>query len=159
MVAKHSVVAKTDSALKQQLAEATEGGEIEAVVKLKPDSPGEIVPTAPRTTEITEKILKRVARTMGKPASRFNVFKNFGSFVVSSDPAFIKELMAQPEVATVMANRQYESAFIEPVESKPLPTEKQKRTAARAPRVSRAAAKKSTRKRTKASARTKKSPT
>lgn len=156
-MARHPEVAKTDPALNQQLDEATEGGEIEAIVKLKPDSPGEIVPTAPRTTEITEKLLKRVARTVGKPASRFNVFKNMGSFVVSSDPVFIKELMAQPEVANVMANRQYESAFIEPVKSKPLPPEKQKRTAAPAPRVSRASAKKSTRKRTKASARTKKS--
>jgi hypothetical protein len=155
-MARHPEVVKKDPALNQQLAEATEGEEIEAIVKLKPDSPGEIVPTAPRTTEITEELLKRVARTVGKPASRFNVFKNFGSFVVSSDPVFIKELMAQPEVATVMANRQYQSAFIEPVELKPLP-EKQKRTAARAPRVSRAAAKKSTRKGTKAPARTKKS--
>lgn len=158
-MAKHSAVAKTDPALNQQLDEATEGREIEAIVKLKPDSPGDIVPTAPRTTEITEKLLKRVARTVGKPASRFNVFKNFGSFVVSSDPVFIKELMAQPEVATVMANRQYESAFIEPIKSKPVPSENQKRTVARAPRVARVAAKKSTRKRTKASARTKKPAT
>jgi hypothetical protein len=107
---------KTDPALKAELAaKADTGGEVQAVIKLKPDTPEQIVPTAERTCEIAEKLVARVAKKFGREASHFNVFKNFGSFVVASDAAFIRELIGQPEVAAVMANQQQQSAFIEPI--------------------------------------------
>lgn len=112
---------KTDPALKAELAaKADTGGEVQAVIKLKPDTPEQIVPTAERTCEIAEKLVARVAKKIGREASHFNVFKNFGSFVVASDADFIRELIGQPEVAAVMANQQQQSAFIEPIAPQPV---------------------------------------
>lgn len=112
---------KTDPALKAELAaKADTGGEVQAVIKLKPDTPEQIVPTAERTCEIAEELVARVAKKFGREASHFNVFKNFGSFVVSSDADFIRELIGQPEVAAVMANQQQQSVFIEPIATQPV---------------------------------------
>jgi hypothetical protein len=34
-----------------------------------------------------------------------HVFRNLGRFVVAADAAFLRELLAQPEVDSAMANR------------------------------------------------------
>jgi hypothetical protein len=115
-----SAKAKTDTELAKQLKSATkENNLVEAVVKLKPDVPSEIVPSAERTEELTNRVLERVKKQSGQSASRYNVFRNLGSFVVSAHPTFIQELIRQPEVGSIIANQQPGSAMIPPIR-KPL---------------------------------------
>ena len=112
--------ARTDPALITQLKAASDNADlVEAVVKLKPDVPSQIVPSADRTVEITDDLLGRAEQQSGKKASRYNVFRNLGSFVVSAAPTFIEHLAEQPEVDSVIANNQPESALIAPIRSKP----------------------------------------
>jgi hypothetical protein len=102
---------------------------VEAVVRLRADDPSEIVPSPERTEELAEKVLKRVAKRSGNPKTRYNVFKNLGSFFVSAPTEFVRELISQPEVAAAVANRQPDSpdsALISPVEKKPLREEERK---------------------------------
>ncbi|MDQ2975676.1 MAG: hypothetical protein M3R69_09740 [Acidobacteriota bacterium] len=119
--------AKKDPELLRQLDDAHSGKSlIEAVVRVKPDDASQIVPSPERTEELTKTVLKRVEKQIGKSAARYNVFKNLGSFAVSADPDFLRELMSQPEVAAVVANRQPQGALIEPVKKTPARTETQK---------------------------------
>ena len=141
---------KVDTELVKQLKTASGDEElVEAVFRLRPDDPSEIVPAADRTETVASQLLERVKKKSGQPAARFNVFKNLGSFVVSAHPSFIQELMAQPEVAAVLANRQPGSALIPPVKKAPVPdvTPKKRAVPAKRKRVApRAASKKSARK-------------
>jgi hypothetical protein len=122
--------AKTDPELVRQLNEATaDGGAVEAVVKLHPDDPTEIVPSPERTEALTRQVLHRVKKRVGSSETRYNVFRNLGSFVVSAPREFVRELIAQPEVASAMANRQSESPLIAPVKRSVVPTGQSKRVA------------------------------
>ena len=109
--------AKADPELIRQL-NGTESSkeDIAAVVRLQPDDPSQIVPSPERTEELTQKILERVKKKVGSSESRYNVFKNLGSFVVSAEPEFLRELISQPEVAAAVANQQPEGTVIAPVE-------------------------------------------
>src|SRR5689334_21919615 len=90
---------KADPELIRQLDAPTASNEpIAAVVRLQPDDPSEIVPSPERTEELTQQILKRVKKRVGSGESRYNVFKNLGSFVVSAEPDFLRESISQPEV-------------------------------------------------------------
>jgi len=93
---------------------------IEAVVRLRPDNPADIVPSPERTAELTKTILDRVGKLLGNPKTRHTVFTNLGSFVVSAPTEFVRELISQPEIAAVVANRQSDSAMIQPVDKKPV---------------------------------------
>lgn len=125
-----SLSAKTDAELMKQLNKASASEKaVEAVVRLKPDDASQIVPAAERTEELAKQLLERVGRQSGKSVSRYNVFRNLGSFVVSAHPAFIRELMSQPEVASVLANQQPGSALIPPIKKAPVPsTQKREKT-------------------------------
>src|SRR5881628_3865458 len=115
--------AKADPELIRQL-NGTEASkeDIAAVVRLQPDDPSQIVPSPERTEELTQKILERVKKKVGSSESRYNVFKNLGSFVVSAEPEFLRELISQPEVAAAVANKQPEGTVIAPVEKATVPT-------------------------------------
>ena len=116
--ARSSSKAKTDSELEKQL-KAAAGDEklVEAVVRLKPDDPSQIVPPADQMEDLTNQLLERVKKQSGHAASRYNVFRNLGSFVVSAHPNFIQQLKEQPEVVSIVANQQPGSALIKPVKS------------------------------------------
>ena len=47
----------------------------------------------------------RVAAAVGGASPRHNTFRHLGSFAVAAAPAFIRELIRQPEVASAVANR------------------------------------------------------
>lgn len=115
---------KTDPELLKQLeaTAASDTNEVEAVIRLKPDDASQVVPTAERTAALTSELLARVKSEVGESASRYNVFRNLGSFVVSAPPPFIRKLISQPEVAAATANRQPGSAMIPPVDKGPTPT-------------------------------------
>ena len=117
--------AKTDPELIQQLKDAHAGQPlVEAVVRFRADDPKEVVPSPERTEELTQCVLNRVKKHIGKSEARYNVFRNLGSFVVSAEPEFLRELISQPEVAAAVANQQSESALIPPVKKTPVPSSK-----------------------------------
>src|SRR5262249_48832671 len=106
--------------LRQLNAVAADNEPVEAVVRLNPDNPAEIVPSPERTEELARKVLQRVAKRVGNPVMKHNVFSNLGSFVVSAPTQFVRELIEQPEVAAAVANRQAGEALIPPINKKPL---------------------------------------
>ena len=112
---------KIDPELSRQLnGVAASDQPVEAVVRLHPDDPSEIVPSPERTEELAKTVLRRVGKRLGNLKTRYNVFKNLGSFVVSAPPEVLRELISQPEVAAAVANRQPGSALIPPINKKPL---------------------------------------
>ena len=112
---------KIDPTLRSQLNAVATGDEpVEAVVRLRPERPGEIVPSPERTQELATRVIRRVGKRVGNPSTRHNIFSNLGSFVISAPPHFIRELIQQPEVAAVVANRQTGEALIPPIDKKPL---------------------------------------
>ena len=101
--------------MKQLKTAASDEKLVEAVVRLRPDDPSQIVPPAERTEELTTQLLERVQKESGQAVSRYNVFRNLGSFVVSAHPTFIEQLIRQPEVVSIVANQQPGSAMIPPI--------------------------------------------
>jgi hypothetical protein len=94
-----------DSELLQQLEAARErGAPVEAVVSLRAEKGSEYLSTE-QTEKITQDLLSRVERKTGVTPERLNVFRNLGSFVVSARPAFVQELLEQPEIEGATANR------------------------------------------------------
>ena len=78
---------KTDPELMKQLNQAAASEQpVEVVVRLRPDSASEVAPTPKRTEALAKELLTRVKKRIGRDASRYNVFKNLGSFVVSAHP-------------------------------------------------------------------------
>ena len=97
----------TDPELVRQMHAATgDDASVEAVFMLAPEDPSQVVPSPERTEELTRHLLERVKARIGKAAEDFNVFRHMGSFVVSAHPDFLRELIAQPEIASAMANQQ-----------------------------------------------------
>lgn len=75
--------------------------------------------TTPQTVErVTNEVLDRVTRNVGTPAKEVNVFRNIGAFAVSARPAFIRALLAEPEIASAMANRPSQPMLITSREKK-----------------------------------------
>jgi hypothetical protein len=120
---------KVDPELTRQLKTADDTN-VEAVIQLKPGN-SQVVPTPEQTEQTTKQILERTKERCGHSPDRYNVFRNLGSFVVSAKPAFIQELISQPEVQAVVANQQPGSALIPPVKKRPV-------RAAKAPKRKRA---------------------
>jgi len=103
-----------DSELLQQLEAAQENGEpVEAVVSLRAEAGSDYV-SADRTEEISHDVLDRVERKTGVSPDKLNVFRNLGTFVVAAEPAFVVELLEQPEVESAAANRRGEPV-VEPL--------------------------------------------
>ena len=109
----------TDAQLVQQLEAASDGNHpVEAVFVLRPDDPAQVVPSPEKTEEMVHKILARVKKQTGSDEKRINIFRNLGSFVISAQPAFLHELIAQPEIAMAMANQQPAQEPIKPVKQR-----------------------------------------
>lgn len=70
--------------------------------------------SAEQTEEISQDVLRRVERKTGVTPEKLNVFRNLGSFVVAAQPAFVQELLEQPEIESATANRRGEPV-VEPL--------------------------------------------
>jgi len=80
------------------------GGEVQAVLFLtSPAGAGAEKPA--RVTARVKRLLGRVQRVSHERPSDVNVFGNLGSFVVQASPAFVRALIAQPEIRSARANR------------------------------------------------------
>src|SRR5712664_3592789 len=107
---------KVDPILAKQINEvASESAPVEAVIMLHPDDPAQLVASPERVQELTHEVLQRVEKQLGTGVVKVNIFRNLGSFAISAEPHFIRELLQQPEVASAMANKRSTQAYIPPV--------------------------------------------
>ena len=105
-MAARKVSAKVDPELERQInSAAAESKTVEAVLMLR-QTPTQIAANADGATAIVEEVLKRVKEKAGTSAKQVNVFQNLGMFIVEAEPGFLRELVAQPEIATAVANQQ-----------------------------------------------------
>jgi hypothetical protein len=98
---------KVDPELLRQLdAAAAAASPVEVVVALRPHGQDAGILTPEQTERLSRQLLERTERRTGVGAQAVNVFQHLGSFLVVAEPAFLKELLAQPEVRSAVANRQ-----------------------------------------------------
>lgn len=93
-----------DPELERQIENA-DGELVEAVVRLKPTSAGEIVPSPEETERLVHRLLGRAEAAVQVEANDFNVFENLGYFVVSAPAEYVRALVQEPEVASAIPNR------------------------------------------------------
>ena len=114
-MAARKATAKVDPELERQINSASaEAKTVEAVLMLR-QSPLQIAANAQGATAMVEKVLKRVTEKAGTGPKQLNIFQNLGMFIVEAEPSFLRELVAQPEIATAMANRQPGEEMTPPV--------------------------------------------
>jgi len=116
---KKQIHAKTDPELLRQLEDgAASQSLIQAVFTLRSSEQKAVSPE--QVEKLTQKVLDRVARIVGTPASEVNIFRNLGAFVVSAQAPFIRALLTDPDIASAMANRQSKQMMIPPHRKRPL---------------------------------------
>jgi hypothetical protein len=115
------MMAVLDPELTRQMATAKDSV-VEAVVHLRP-APGAVATPPTETIRLARELITRAQVASGEQEDAFNVFKYLGSFAVSAKPSFLKALVTQPEVASVIANRQTGPGMIPPVDKRPASVE------------------------------------
>ena len=110
--------AKIDPELQRQL-EWAEGADeaVEAVLVLNGNNGS--IPSPEQVGDIADKVIDRAQRQSGSAPEDVNVFRHMASFVVRAKPRFLLTLLEQPEIASVVANRQREA--LKPAASTPAP--------------------------------------
>jgi hypothetical protein len=100
---------RVDPELARQIAEAEKqvsvsaSPEVQAVFFLDPAS---ATSNDPKEVDArVRKLLRRVEQTSHERPAVVNVFGNLGSFVVQAPPAFLRDLIEQPEIRHARANR------------------------------------------------------
>jgi hypothetical protein len=106
---------KVDPALVRLLEEPGDAEALlSAVFRLRPDGDELAVP-GPETEAQAAQLVKRVAGRVGEAPERVNVLRNLGAFVVRARPAFLRELLHQPEIASALANTSGEELHVRPL--------------------------------------------
>ena len=108
------VMAKIDKELQRQLTAAARAEQrdsrgaphqpLEAVVRFRAPG-GKQVPDPETVQEIARTLLSRVEQRTREAPVAYNVFANLQSMVVQASRTFLVELLAQPEIASALANR------------------------------------------------------
>jgi hypothetical protein len=103
---------KVDPTLRKRLSSSeSEDAPIQAVLSLRSNDSA----VSPQDTDrLAREVLDRVAQQVGAGPDDFNIFPNLSSLVVSAKPAFLRELLQQPEVRSALANQQPDDALIRP---------------------------------------------
>jgi hypothetical protein len=105
MYAKEMAETKVDPEFQRQLEEAEKVDEpVEAVLVLNGEDGS--IPSPEQVDEVAGRVIDRAQRQSGNAPEDVNVFRNMASFVVRAKPRFLRTLVAQPEIASVVANRQ-----------------------------------------------------
>ncbi|MDR7548305.1 MAG: hypothetical protein QN149_13640 [Armatimonadota bacterium] len=111
---------KIDPELLRQLDEHAASAEpVEAVFTLKPALATRAA-GAGETERTVRELLRRVQAQVGEAPADYNVFRNLSAFAVVAPARFVRELMAQDEIATATANRQPQSMVIPPRGKRPV---------------------------------------
>jgi hypothetical protein len=112
---------KIDPELSRQLDQAAlTNSPVQAVLKLRPLQETQLVASPEHTAELANQVIKRVSDKLGEQANRMTLFRNLGSFAIDAQPKFLRELLDQPEIAAASANRQPGSAYIAPINPRPV---------------------------------------
>src|SRR5882724_3210136 len=124
-----------DAGLLRELESAASGGSaVQAWVRLKPKESSQDAASPKDTERSTQAVVRRVAQRVGHPAQSLKVLPNLGAFIVSGSPAFVRELILQPEIESARSTNQ-PLTLIQPVESRevslPRPSRRPARSAAR----------------------------
>src|SRR5258706_11304674 len=105
---------KVDPELERRInSAAADSKTVEAVLMLR-QTPMQIATNTQGTTKLVDKVLKRVQDKEGTGPKQLNVLQNLGMFVIEAEPGFLRELIAQPEIASAVANRQPDEAMPAP---------------------------------------------
>src|SRR5215510_2700484 len=101
----------TDPELIRQLNEAAAASSsVEAIFRLHPEHPKQVVMNPARAEEVTHRVIDRVKEQVGYDACRVNILPNLASFIVEAPVTFVRRLLEQHEIASAMANkRDYET--------------------------------------------------
>jgi hypothetical protein len=120
---------EADRELLRQIDERAPDHEaVSAVFRLRTRRKSELALPPKETEAAAKQVLKRVARSVGAPPDRYNVFHNLGAFAVSAKPSFLRELIAQPEIQAAMANRPRRDVLSRPVEAKRVVRKRRKKS-------------------------------
>lgn len=96
---------KTDPELLRQIdAVQTNNESIQAVFSLA--LPLKKLLDPKQVEETTNQVLERAEKEVGSKPKDVNIFKNLGSFVVSADASFIRQIIDDPDIETALANKQ-----------------------------------------------------
>jgi hypothetical protein len=99
------VRSNADAGLLRELDSAAgDGSFVQAWVRLKPET-------------VTERVVRRVEQRVGHSANSLKLLPNLGAFVVRGSPAFVRELIHQPEIQSAHSTSQ-PLELIPPVESR-----------------------------------------
>lgn len=115
---------RIDPALLAQLdppSSAKSASLVEAVVQLRPEKAGEVLPPAERTEQVVRSLVSRVSRKVGLKPADLNVFPNLACFVIAAPGDFLRELLDQPEVQGAMPNRPTAAGTRGPAPRRPPP--------------------------------------
>jgi len=94
-----------DAGLLRELESAAgDGSFVQAWVRLKPET-------------ATKRVVQRVEQRVGHPAASLRVLPNLGAMVVRGSPAFVRELIHQPEIESAHSTSQPLTP-ISPIESR-----------------------------------------
>ena len=109
---------KTDPVLLEQIAAARRRKSIDAVFTLR--LPRRKVVEPGRIENLARKILDRVAAAAGVTYGEVNVFGNLGAFAISAEPAFLRALIREPDIAAATASRRGKDMLIRPRRKRPV---------------------------------------
>jgi hypothetical protein len=99
------VPGRADPELTRQLERAAaDDAPVEAVFVLRLPR-GRAAPDPAQTEALARELVDRVRDSTGRSVGDVHVFRNLGRFVVSADADVVRELLAQPEVESALANR------------------------------------------------------
>jgi hypothetical protein len=115
-----SLGTKADQNLLQQLeTQHATGDAVQAWFRLKSD-PLSQASGAQETTTVANSLVQRVKEHLGEEAESFKILPNLNSFMVSARPAFVRELIHQPEVESARSTNVPGFGLIQPVKSEPV---------------------------------------
>jgi hypothetical protein len=101
--------ARFDPELAHQIDEAAADESIGAVIRLGSTSASSPAPSPEETERIAHELLARAQERARSGPPDYKVFTHLGYFVVSAPPAFLRALVAEPEVIYAFPNRRQSS--------------------------------------------------
>lgn len=94
---------------------------VRAVVQLRPtEQPAKEAISGGDFGALARQVLDRVAETVGHTAKRTNILRNTESIILEADPAFLREMIKQPEIVSALPSQTKESMSMPPVRKRPL---------------------------------------
>ncbi len=96
---------KTDPELLRQINDVADNNDsIQAVFSL--DLPMKKLLDPRQVEETAYQVLDRAEKEAGSKPKDVNIFKNVGTFAVSADASFIRNIIDDPDISSAVANKQ-----------------------------------------------------